>query len=100
MTAIALPLADAQRRLGRPGRPKKVVAEAPGPSSADVSAPALNARLLDVPGAAAYLSISVWSVRDLLASGALARVRIATLRRVLLDRQDLDRLIGTWKERV
>jgi hypothetical protein len=41
-------------------------------------------------------------VRDLIAAGTLARVRIplpngGELRRVLLDREDLDRLVAGWK---
>lgn len=65
---------------------------------------ALWPRLLDLHAAAAYLSISEWTVRDLEAAGILARVRIplpnqGELRKVLLDRTDLDRLIEVWKER-
>jgi hypothetical protein len=65
-----------------------------------VSAPP---RLLDIAGAAAYLGgISPWTIRDLIANGTLKRVRVplpngGELRRVLLDREDLDRLVTSWK---
>ncbi len=103
MTPAALPLVDAQRRLGRPGRPKKTVTEAPGRPRKTLAeqaadAVAIGPRLLDLRGAAAYLSISVWTVRGLVDSGVLPRVRLAALRRVLVDRQDLDRLVSVSKD--
>ena len=59
-------------------------------------------RLLEVDDAAAYLGVSSWTVRDLEAAGTLRRVSIPAeggrdLRRVLFDRNDLDRLIEAWK---
>ena len=66
-------------------------------------ASALSPRLLDLDAAAAYLGgLSTWTVRDLIANGTLRRVRVPgtngeDLRRVLLDRQDLDELINRWK---
>jgi len=47
--------------------------------------------------------VSAWTIRDLEATGVLARVRIplpngGELRKVLFDREDLDRLIARWKE--
>jgi hypothetical protein len=62
-------------------------------------------RLLDLPTAAGYLGISPWTARDLEASGMLRRVRIplpngSELRKVLFDRDDLDRLIAVWKDPV
>jgi len=65
-------------------------------------APALP-RLLDLKGAAAYLGVSPWTVRDLEAAGSLRRVRIPLangkeLRKLAFDRQDLDRLIEAWKD--
>lgn len=87
----ALPLAAAQARLGRPGRPRKH--PAPGhdtgitpsepraktgadwrPLASQATAPL--ARLLDVEAAAVYLGISPWTVRDLHAAGRLPRVRL------------------------
>ena len=63
-------------------------------------------RLFSLPDAALYLGISYWSVRDLVANGTLPRVKLPlrgngdgrSLRRILIDRRDLDRLIDTNKE--
>jgi len=90
------PLAAAQRRLGKPGRPRKPVHE-------PVTVSACLPRLLDVEAAAAYLGVSAWTVRDLDAAGVLSRVRVplphgGELRRLLFDREDLDRLISVWKD--
>jgi excisionase family DNA binding protein len=60
------------------------------------------ARLLDIEGASKYMSVSVWTIRDLIASGTLKRVMIPLggrdVRRVLLDRRDIDALIDRVKE--
>jgi len=98
----ALPLAAAQRRLGRPGRPRKPVA--PDATARAAGSPAIDPRLLDVQAAARYLGLSPWTIRDLLAGGKLTRVAIPgpsgrDLRRVLVDRLELDRLVEAWKER-
>jgi hypothetical protein len=63
----------------------------------------LPSRLLDVDAAASYLGISPWAIRDLLASGRLARVRLPLegdreLRRLLFDVRDLDVLVDRSKE--
>ncbi len=60
-------------------------------------------RLLDLHGAAAYLGVSGWTVRDLEHAGILARIRVplpdgGELRKLLFDRADLDHLIERWKE--
>ena len=60
-------------------------------------------RLLDTGGAAAYLGVSTWTIRDLEAGGHLPRVRLPLpggkdLRKLLYDRTDLDRLIDTSKD--
>ena len=65
----------------------------------------LQPRLLDVAGAAGYLGCSLWTIRDLIAAGVLARVVIPAghgrdLRRVLLDRVQLDELVVRWREAV
>jgi hypothetical protein len=65
--------------------------------------PVMMPRLLNLEAAAAYLSVSPWTVRDLEAGGALPRVRVPlpegrALRKLLFDRADLDRLIGVWKD--
>ncbi len=52
-------------------------------------------RLLDLPGAAAYLSLSPRFVRVLVERGDLVSVRIG--RRLLFDVQDLDQLVQRWK---
>ena len=59
-------------------------------------------RLFDVDRAAAYLSVSPWTVRDLEAAGTIKRVRVPLpggreLRKLLFDKADLDALIETWK---
>ncbi len=65
-----------------------------------------SARLLDLRSAAAYLSVSYWTVRDFILNGTIPSVKLPcprardgrTIRRVLIDRNDLDRLIEDWKE--
>jgi len=57
------------------------------------------ARLLDLRAAEQYSGISAWTLRDLIASGDLPAVRPPRLRRVWIDRADLDRAIAGWKER-
>jgi hypothetical protein len=99
VSAEPLPLADAAARLrGKPGRPPK-------PSPPRPSAPAqFGARLFDVPAAAVFLGVSTWTIRDMIAAGTLPRVRVplpggGELRKILLDSEDLARLIGAWKDR-
>jgi excisionase family DNA binding protein len=63
-----------------------------------------QSRLLGVEEAARYLGISSWTIRDLLANGALSRVRLhlgadRDCRRLLVDRLELDALIERSKER-
>lgn len=60
-------------------------------------------RLLDLEATAAYLGMSGWTIRDLEAAGILRRVRVplpnhGELRKLLFDKQDLDRLIDAWKD--
>ena len=59
-------------------------------------------RLLDLKGAAAYLGVSPWTIRDLEANGTLRRVNVPLgmgkdLRKLLFDREDLDQLVDLWK---
>jgi len=66
------------------------------------------ARLLDLASAAAYLAVSPWSLREWEALGVIRRVRVplpvtqkrrgGELRKLLFDRQDLDRLVEAWKD--
>lgn len=65
-------------------------------ASARVSSP-VRQRLLGIHEAASYLSVSSWTIRDLVWSGALPEVRIG--RRLLFDVKDLDALIETSKQR-
>jgi hypothetical protein len=60
---------------------------------------AVNGRLLDLHAAEAYSGISAWTLRDLIVSGDLPAVRPPRLRRVWIDREDLDKAISKWKER-
>jgi hypothetical protein len=66
---------------------------------------AIMPRLFSLDAAAAYLSMSPWTIRDLEAAGVLPRVRVplprgGELRKLLFDKADLDRLIGSWKDAV
>lgn len=58
-------------------------------------------RLMSLEEAGEYLGLSYWAVRDLITARTLLPVQLPlgrrTLRRVLLDRQDLDRLIEQSK---
>jgi hypothetical protein len=62
-------------------------------------------RLLDLDGAATYLSVSTWTLRDWVSAGVVGRVRLpggagnrdGTLARLLFDVRDLDRLIELGK---
>jgi excisionase family DNA binding protein len=63
-------------------------------------------RLLDLHEAGNYLGVSYWTVRDLTQAGVIPIVRMPnarrkgeSVRRVLIDVQDLDVLIASWKER-
>jgi excisionase family DNA binding protein len=61
--------------------------------------PTIEPRLVDLAGAARFLAVSQWTVRDLLAAGELRRVKLPCGgRRVLLDLDDLRRLISACKE--
>jgi hypothetical protein len=69
----------------------------------DGAVPGLCPRLLDLGATASYLGVSGWTVRDLESAGELRRVRIPMgqgreLRKLLFDRQDLDRLLEAWKD--
>lgn len=55
-------------------------------------------RLLDIKAAAAEYGISAWTLRDLIAAGVLPVIRPPHVRRIWIDRQDLDRALMAWKE--
>jgi len=54
-------------------------------------------RLLGLKEAAAELGLSVWTLRDLIGAGRLKAVQPPGVRRIFLDRRDLDRAIEAWK---
>jgi hypothetical protein len=54
-------------------------------------------RVLGLEAAAAYLDTTPRTIQRLIARGILTPVNIPTLRRVLLDRRDLDSLIDLGK---
>ena len=54
------------------------------------------ARLLDYKSAAAYMSLSYWSLREMVLDGQVGHVKYG--KKVLLDRQDLDYWIEEHKE--
>ena len=63
-------------------------------------------RLLDLRAAGRYLGMSYWTIRDLVQAGTVPTVRIPcprardgrVIRRVLIDRRDLDALIERCRE--
>ncbi len=69
----------------------------------------MTPRLLNLKEAAIYLGVSYWTVRDWVAAGHLATFQPPalqpregelprqTLRRVLIDRNDLDRFVDEHK---
>jgi Helix-turn-helix domain len=110
---IDQPLAAACQRLrGKPGRPRKVERDglevqcphvaASSDATLQGDVPENVPRLLDVQAAAKYLSVSVWTIRDLEAAGELRRVRLplgrSEVRRLLFDRRDLDRLVDRCRD--
>lgn len=72
----------------------------------DVQTGAPLPRLFDLKGAAKYTSLSYWTLREYVFSGVLPSVKLPhprskdgrVLRRILLDRKDLDALIDSSKE--
>ena len=102
-----LPLSAASHRLrGRPGRPRThgPVGHGPRHGARQVPVPSAlverplnrqssDGRLLGLKEAAAYLGISDWTLRKLMAERHLAPVRLPGVCRLLFDRTDLDRLI-------
>jgi hypothetical protein len=71
-------------------------------------------RLLDARQAAAHLNVSFWTLREFINDGSIPTVRLPrphtprmrkresvtdTVRRLLIDRNDLDALVESWKVR-
>jgi len=54
-----------------------------------------GARLLGVSQVATYLGLSTWTVRGMIETGQIPRVRVGDCRRVLVDKAVLDRMIGS-----
>ena len=84
-------------------KPRQLKAVEPGYMTETGARATLVPRLLDLDTAAAYLSISPWTIRDLEAKGVLPRVRVplpdgGELRKLLFDKADLDQLVGVWKD--
>ena len=84
--------------------PDAVTRNQPSPEQSDSAAQRQTprrglGRLLDLKAAEIYSGISAWTLRDLIASGDLPAVRPPRLRRVWIDREDLDKAIAAWKER-
>jgi excisionase family DNA binding protein len=57
--------------------------------------PLAEPRLLDVKGAAAYLSTTVWCVRSLVWSKKLGSIRLG--KKILFDRQTLDQFVDNLR---
>lgn len=96
MRPLAL-AAAAERFRGKPGRRRRDL-----PPDVEMTSSTTVARLLDIATAANYLSVSTWTMRDLIANGTIARVIIPSangrdLRKVLVDRQQLDELVTRWR---
>jgi hypothetical protein len=106
-----LPLAAASERLrGKPGRPPlsdeektKRAKQADERKARKATAlAAMTPRLMDLRTSERYSSLSTWTLRTLIENGTLRRVVVPMgpdrdVRRILLDRADLDRLIESWK---
>jgi len=57
-----------------------------------------ESRLVSVKIAADYLGVSPWTVRDLITTGALPRVSLPGVRRVLITTADIERLIARSRD--
>ncbi len=65
-------------------------------TSDDKSNVPIQPRLLDYKSAGAYLSLSYWSLRELVLNGEIPHVKFG--KKILIDRQDLDAWIERHKE--
>jgi hypothetical protein len=104
----------APESLAPQGRQQRAVdrqSAAPGCLKASVHA---WPRLLSIEQAAEYLSVSYWTVREFINDGSIKAVPLPrpdtlrqrerralgdTVRRLLIDRNDLDSLVESWKRR-
>lgn len=67
-----------------------------GGSATDTKSGVLQSRLLSYEAASHYLSLSYWSVRDLVLKGEVPHIKFG--KRILIDRDDLDEWIESRKE--
>ncbi len=99
------PRPDRGQNVGRTAASEHVGSGDDGPAAVIQTVAPCTPRLLDLGGAAQYLAVSPWTIRALETQGILPRIRIplphdGELRKLLFDKQDLDRLIECWKERL
>lgn len=59
--------------------------------------PSKSPRLLGIKDAAAELGISAWTLRGLIGEGRIRTVQPPGVRRIWIDRRDLERAIQSWK---
>lgn len=87
---------DGNRPDAGPGIGAEAAPHVPRPAGKCPSAP-LAPRLCSIPEAATYLSLSPWTIREMVWRGDLPHVRAG--RRALLDLRDLDAWIDREKAR-
>jgi len=88
--------ANTESRRGTERKERTMVTESVAPA----------ARLLNLKAAGTYLGLSYWTLRDLVVAGHIPSIKIpcprardgSTLRRILIDRKDLDSFIERNKE--
>lgn len=58
---------------------------------------AATIRLISIKAAAGEYGLSPWTIRDLIAAQHLKAVHLPGMRRILLDRKDLEKALEAWK---
>ena len=96
-------LSEISRRGGASIEERRALSRALGIAEVDLFKRGHSPQLIDTKTAAALLGISVWTVRRLIDSGALPTVKIPAtqgrdVRRILIDRTDIERVVQTWKQ--
>jgi hypothetical protein len=96
-------MAEATQRRPRSTSPKPPRRQSQSPSKSSTPQTP-EPRLFDDDQAAVYLGVSKSQLRNLVANRIVPRVNVPSgdgtprsIRRLLLDRADLDRLIDSWK---
>ena len=80
------------------GASRQIVArESRGRSIGTISENGARPRLVSLRAAAAEVGLSIWTIRDLIGAGKLPTVQPPGVRRIFIDRKDLDRAIEAWK---